>query len=246
MKRNSHYQTSHKVHQLTGFSLVELLVAVAIAAILMMGLLSIMGGSSKNYKQTQQKVATIADTRALFQSLDLDLASRVAETPFLLQTNPENHHEFAFVRTIDALDIDTTGDLTTSVYYVAFTADDANSGSPKLYRRVLDSAETQKLIAAGKAATFPSYDPATDDPIAYNIVHFEVNAQKRDASRTLQPWNAAPGSSPDVIEIVIELVDDVTAKRFTQPAQWTELKQSTDPTQRAAVRRQVHRINLNP
>jgi prepilin-type N-terminal cleavage/methylation domain-containing protein len=229
-----------------GFSLVELLTAVAVTSMMMVALFSIVGQSSTNYRLSQRKVNTLADSRALFHFLENDLASRVADTKFFLQTNPANHSEFAFIRTRDAQESNATGDLSASLYYVAFTNDDANNSSPKLYRRKLDGVATQKLLEAGNAATFPTYDPTTDDPIAYNIVRFEVIAQERDPAGIWKPWNNALGTAPQVLDIAIELIDDFTAQRFTQESQWLSLAQSTDPKQRETVRRHVHRITLSP
>ena len=228
-----------------GFSIVELLTAVAITTMMMVALFSIVGQSSTNYRLSQRKVNTLADSRALFHYLDNDLASRVADTKFFLQINPADQSEFAFIRTRDAQESNATGDLAASIYYVAFTADDANSGSPKLYRRKLDGEATQKLLEEGNTATFPTYDPATDDPIAYNIVRFEVKGEERDAAGNWQKWNDTLGTAPQAVEIAIELIDDFTAQRFTQESQWLNLAKTTDLKQRETVRRHVHRITLS-
>lgn len=164
-----------------GFSLVELLTAMAITSLMMFALLSLVGQSSTNYRISQRKVSAIADSRALFHFLENDLSSRVGNTKFFLRTNPANHSEFAFIRTRDAQDSNATGDLATCVYYVAYSNDDANSGSPKLFRRTLDGPSTQRLLEQGNAATFPATDPTMDDPIAYNIARFEVRPLRRAA-----------------------------------------------------------------
>lgn len=229
-----------------GFSLVELLTAMAVTSLMMFALLSMVGQSSTNYRISQRKVNALADSRALFHFLENDLASRVAETKFFLRTSPSNHSEFAFIRARDAQDSNATGDLSASLYYVAFTNDDANSGSPKLFRRTLDGPTTQRLLEAGNTAPFPAIDPAVDDPIAYNIVRFEIRALRRATDGSWQPWIETPGTAPEQLELTLELTDDVSAQRLTQEAQWLALAPVTNPQRQDMVRRHTHRISLNP
>lgn len=244
MLRSLHKSSGNK-RRPTGFSLVELLTAMAITTLLMFTLFSMVGQSSTNYRLAKRKVNTLADSRALFHFLEKEIASRVVDTKFFLQTHPPKQSEFAFIHTRDAQDSDATGDLMSSMYYVAFTADDSHSGSPKLYRRTLDGADTQQLIEAGDAAPFPSYDPTTDDPIAYNIVSFKVQALQRDQSGEWQTWNNTSGTAAEMLEITVETMDDFSAQRLTQATQWSSLADSTDPHQREALRRHIHRIPLS-
>jgi prepilin-type N-terminal cleavage/methylation domain-containing protein len=229
-----------------GFSLVELLMAMAITSILMLTLFGIVGQTSTNYRLTQRKVSTLADSRSLFHFLDDDIASRVANTRFFLQTGTSNQSEFAFVRTRDSQDSNDTGDLDTSIYYVAFTADDANSGSPKLFRRTLGGADTQKLLEQGNTAAFPTVDPEIDEPLAYHVLRFSIEAKQRDPAGHWQAWDKTAGTSPSLLEITFEVLDDLNAQRLPQEGQWTALAQSTEPQKREAVRRHIHRITLTP
>jgi prepilin-type N-terminal cleavage/methylation domain-containing protein len=229
-----------------GFSLVELLTAMAVTSMLMLTLFSMVGQSSTNYRISQRKITTLADLRSLFYFMENDLASRIEDTRFFLRINSSNQAEFCFTRTRDARESNATGDLSACLYYVAFSPDDSNSGSPKLFRRALDSAATQQLLDAGQTATFPAYDPATDDPIAYNILSFQVSGQQRDAAGNWQPWNPQQATAPQQIEIVLEIIDDFTAQRLQTESQWLAFSKTTDLKQRDAVKRHVHRIALNP
>ena len=229
-----------------GFSLVELLTAMAVTAMLMIALFSLVGQSSTNYRISQRKVTTLADLRSLFHFMDNDLSSRLEGTRFFLRTNPAQQSEFCFIRTRDSQESNATGDLMACVYYISFSADDRNSSSPKLFRRTLSGAATQQLLDGGQTAPFPSYDPATDDPIAYNILNFQVIGQQRDATGNWQTWNPQLETTPERIEITLDLIDDFTAQRLNTESQWLALSRSTDLKQREAVKRHVHRIVLNP
>lgn len=229
---------------LRGFSLAELLMAMAVTSLLMIVLLSMVGQSSANYKVAHRKVTTMADSRALFHFLENDLASQVAGTRFVLLQDAEGRTQWTFVRQRDAQQSDATGDLMGCYYYVAFTADDRWRCSPKLLRRTLDVPATLEWLHAGDAATLPLADPAIDEPMAFNVLHWEIRGRTRDASGQWQPWNGAMGTMPEHLELIWESVDDHTAQRLKTEQQWRDLAMSQDPRQRGAVQRHVYRMNI--
>jgi prepilin-type N-terminal cleavage/methylation domain-containing protein len=227
-----------------GFSLAELLTAMAVTSLLMIALFSMVGQSSTNYKISSRKVTTMADSRALFHFLENDLASHITGTKFFLVPDANGQTQMAFVRQRDAQQSDATGDLVGCYYYLAFTADDRRRGSPKLFRRTLDANATQQWLQAGENATLPTADPQIDEPMAFHVIKWEIRGQQRDAQGRWQPWTGAAGSMPGHLELILEMVDDLTAQRLTTEQQWRDLALSQDPKQREAVRRHVYRMNL--
>jgi prepilin-type N-terminal cleavage/methylation domain-containing protein len=229
-----------------GFSLVELLTAMLISSLLMFALFSLVGRSGTNYRLSQRKISTISDTRAFLHFIQKDLSTRVADTKFFCKLNPNGSHEFAFIRThaLEALTDD--GDLSTTLYYVGFTADGKNSGSQKIFRRVLNGKQTQKLLEAGALAAFPSHDPATDDAVVYNVVRLQVKPLQRDAAGNLQNWIETSATAPSLLEVTLDITDDFSAQRLVSQKAWLDLADSTDIKQREAVRRFVQKIHLTP
>lgn len=227
-----------------GFSLAELLTAMAVTSLLMIALFSMVGQSSTNYKISHRKIATMADSRALFHFLENDLSSYVAGSKFFLQPDAQGQMQMAFVRQRDAAQSDATGDLVGCYYYVAFTADDRRRGSPKLYRRTLDAQATKQWLQAGAAATLPTAEPELDEPMAFHVLKWEIRGQQRDVQGRWQPWDGTPGTIPGQLELTLDLVDDLSAQRLTSEQQWRELALSQDPKQREAVRRHVYRMNV--
>lgn len=239
------------VHQLrtkhrAGFTLVELLSAMAITSLLMLSLFSMVGQSSTNYRLTTRKVNTLADTRSFLHFFQSDLSARVSDTKFFWQDSGSGSHSIAFVRTA-ASSANTLGDLETSVYYVAFTADDSKRGSPKIFRRTLNAADTQKLLESGNTAPFPAYDPAVDEVVVYNVLRFEITPQQRSAAGDWQPWLATSNTAPGQLQIVIELTDDFSAQRLMQESDWNRIASATDDNkQREIVKRFTQTISLTP
>jgi prepilin-type N-terminal cleavage/methylation domain-containing protein len=231
--------------KLGGFSLIELLTAMTITSILMLGLFSLVGQSSTNYRLSQRKVTTLSDTRAFLHYFQSDLTSRVADTKFFYQSNPTGD-SIAFIRSNSIDEISTTGDLTASIYYIAFTADGRKGESPKLFRRSLNPEQTQLLIKAGLTAAFPTTDPTVDEVVLYNVVAFRINAQQRNAAGTMTAWLPTSNNAPSLLELTLEITDDLSAQRLLTTAAWTALATSTIPQQREAVKRFVHNIPLTP
>ena len=229
-----------------GFSLVELLTAMVISSLLMFALFSLVGRSGTNYRLSQRKITTISDTRAFLQFIQNDLSTRVADTKFFWKLNPNGSHEFAFIRTHDSETQPDEGDLSTVLYYVGFTADGKKSGSQKIFRRVLDGEQTQKLIEAGTKAAFPARDPATDDTVVYNVVRFQVSPLQRDAAGNLQNWVETSVTAPSLLEVTLDITDDFSAQRLVSEKSWLDLAESTNIKQREAVRRFVQNIPLTP
>jgi prepilin-type N-terminal cleavage/methylation domain-containing protein len=229
-----------------GFSLVELLTAMVISSLLMFALFSLVGRSGTNYRLSQRKITTISDTRAFLQFIQNDLSTRVADTKFFWKANPNGSHEFAFIRAHDPEAMPDEGDLSAVLYYVAFTADGKKSGSQKIFRRLLDGAQTQKLIEAGAQAAFPARDPATDDAVVYNVVRFQVKPLQRDAAGNLQNWVETSATAPSLLEVTLDITDDFSAQRLVTEKTWLDLAQSTDIKKREAVRRFVQNVPLTP
>lgn len=229
-----------------GFSLVELLTAMVISSLLMFALFSLVERSGTNYRLSQRKINTISDTRAFLHFIQNDLSTRVADTKFFWKLNPNGSHAFAFIRTHDPEALPEEGDLSAVVYYVAFTADGKKSGSQKIFRRVLDAKQTQKLLEAGAQAAFPAHDPAADDAVVYNVVRFQVRPLQRDAAGNLQNWVETSATAPSLMEVTLDITDDFSAQRLVSEKSWLDLTESTNIKQREAVRRFVQNIPLTP
>lgn len=227
--------------------MVELMTAMVVTSMLMIALFSLVGQSSANYRLTQRKVNTLADTRAFLHFLQNDLSSRISNTKFFYREKSDGYVEFAFTRTRSADEDTSKGDLATTIYYVAVTEDDARHESPKIFRRTLSAEDTQNLLALGEDAPFPSYDANVDEPLVYNVVNFRLKPSLRDASGDWREWTAATDlKAPERLQLTLDLIDDTTAQRFSKADDWTALRISTDATQREAVRTFTHNITLTP
>lgn len=223
--------------------MVELLVAMAITAILMMTLFSLVGQSTTSYTQTQRAVNTLSQARAFMQFFDREISTRLPGTSLIHETGnasggPADSAKIAFIR---AISIDeelnaTPGDIGTSIYYVGFSEDKANRSSPKLFRKTYNPAETQTLLETGTNPPFPSTSPTTDEPLIPNILNFQATPKFSDAGGALKDWSTTSSAPPSLIEVSITFIDDSSAQRYRTEADWNRLATSPRDNERQIIR----------
>ncbi len=221
-----------------GFTLIELLTSLAIASIIMILLLGLMSQSSSTYRSSQSAVNTLSESRAFFHFFEADLSSRLPITPLMSEESITNPDKIAFVRaqSYDEQVSPTEGDLRTSLYYVAYTADLAGAVSPKLFRRALNAKDTQALIESSNTPTIPVGNPKEDEPIVYNVLSFKVRPKQYSASGQPEPWTPTSTIPPALLEITLEITDDFSAGRFKTESSWSEIRNPANKKAREAVR----------
>jgi prepilin-type N-terminal cleavage/methylation domain-containing protein len=221
-----------------GFSLIELLVAMAITSILMVTLFSLVGQSTTSYTQTQRAVNAVSQARAFIQFFDRELSTRLPVTPLLYDSASPDR--IAFIRTLtpDETDSADPGDLGTSIYYVDFSDDGTRGESPKLFRKNLGPADTQTLIEQGATPPFPTVNPTQDEAIIPNILSFGVIPKFRNpADGSLEEW-ADPVNDPPpaLVELEITFIDDSSAQRFKTREEWNRLADNPSDSELQLIR----------
>lgn len=231
-----------------GFSLIELLVAMAITSFIMIALIGLIGQSSTVYKDSRSAVESLSDARSLMQFFEAELRSRLPRTPFLTETTSGGPDKFGYVRagSFDEQVVAPTGDLSTSVYYIAFTADSPGAGSPKLFRHYLDARKTQDLLETPAPPSIPAVDPAKDEPLLYNVIRFEAKPKRLNAAGVYEPWTPANDAPPSIVEITVETTDDASATRFKTEGAWISLRNTSEPNLQKIIRRYSRTIPLAP
>lgn len=227
----------------SGFSLVELQVAMAITSVITILLFTLVGQSTASYGQTQRAVNTLSQARAFVQFFERELSTHLPGTPIIHEGgalgSPESSDKIAFVRSLSRYEQDasTPGDLGTSAYYVAFTSDRGTSVSPKLFRKTLNPVETQALIEPASAPSIPDPDPLTDEVIIDNILSFRAIPQFHDpATGELVDWDETSPEEPTTIALTIQFIDESSAMRFSSEAEWNRLATNPRDNERQLIR----------
>lgn len=232
----------------SGFTLIELLVTMAVSSVLLLVLALLIAQSTDGYAMSQRSVNHLSQARAFLQLFGSELSLRLPETPLIHLSSfsaPEGQDKIAFVRTLsnDEQLPDAPGDLVTNCYYVAFVEDSDQRMVPKLFRKIINPAETQNLIEAGNEAGFPAVDPSLDEPVIDSVLSFKATPMYfNPATGNDEPWNKNIGHAPSHIELALRTIDDSSARRLPNQAAWHRLATSPRKNELQMIRSVSHKI----
>ena len=238
--------------------MIELLVAMSITSVIMVALFSLVGTTTDSYTRTQRAINTVSQARAFMRFFETEISTRLPST-YLIHVSsdssggPDASDMVAFVRVLsedeqDALTEATPpdpGDLGTAVYYVDYLDAPGNSVIPALFRKQLGPKETQeKIINPGTSATFPSPDPANDEPIVLNLLEFTAQPQFVNTAGALEDWSPSSSESPSVLLLTIRFLDDSSALRFKTKDDWDRLATAPREQEKSLIRDFTRTITL--
>jgi len=223
------------------FTLIEILIAMTISSVLIAALLALTNLTTDRFAHNQSEVAHLSQTRALRQLLQADLAARLPASPLICEPDPdlEGSDRIAFIHTVSPTSQNPLhpGDLATSAYYLAFTADADGNESPKLFRKILTPLETQQLIEAGDQADFPEPSLGADEVIAYHIIAFRASPKFRSPETgELLRWQPASVHPISAVEITITQLSEAASRRFNQREQWQRIAIAPSESERPLIR----------
>ena len=226
-----------------GLTLIELLVTMAITSMLLVALAALVSQSTDAYSLSQRSLDHISQSRAFFQIFQSELSLRLPDTPIIHQTSikgdPINSDRIIFVRTLPTNEqsVNSRGDIAASCYYVAFVEDVNQRVVPKLFRKILNSKETQNMIEAGSSAEFPEVDPTLDEPILDFVLSFQAIPMFLDPTTgSAEPWDNAIHYVPSHVRLTIRTIDESFSGRYINEAEWNRLTISPKENERQMIR----------
>ncbi len=234
-----------------GFTLLELLVTMAISSVILLALAALVTQSTGNYALSQRSVNHLSQARAFFQLFQSEISNRLPDSPLILRSSltsePKVIDQIAFVRTLTnhEQNPDTPGDLATSCYYVAFVGDSDQRMNPKLFRKTLNPTETQSLIEGVDEAEFPEVDPSMDESVIDSVLSFKVTPMYFNrTSGSDEPWDKAITNSPSYIELNIRTVDESLSVRLTDRSAWKRLAVIPKEAERQYIREVSYKLSI--
>lgn len=227
------------------FTLIELLVTMAISAVLLIVLATLIIQTTDGYAMSQRSVNHLSQSRAFIQLFDSEMSLRLNETPLIHLVSPDtNSDRIAFVRTRpnDEQDSEAPGDLATSCYYMAFVENADQKPVPKLFRKILDPAETQAFIESGDDAEFPETDPYRDEPVIEMILSFQAMPMYLNpVTGKEEPWDQSIKHAPSHIKLSIRTIDESFSRRIEHPSEWSRIAASPKDSER----QMIHTVSQN-
>lgn len=211
-----------------GFTLIEVLVAMALAALLMSMLLTSMIGTSDNYGAVSSQINTREEARAALSLCSSDLSAISGQ----ISHNPSaaaggwRTDELAFLANLapQSQAIDTGTTLCQIYYYVAVTQDRGNNRpfSRKLFRKVRSSSEIFEMISAGTEVEPPAKRPEEDEPLAFGVVSYAVDFFASGEGGVRQPWTNESPFEPDLAKVTLVVTHRQLLERLTDESAWDE------------------------
>jgi len=205
----------------TGFTLVEMLVTIAILSILFVVMVGILDQSSRAWNQAEQRVDAFREGRAAQFVIDQDLENLVApegQPFFFLNRHPDDiqigatlppadHGDTLFFTTLLPLDAQAgsrKSHLCIVGYYLAYTPDSSGPGarrSYKLYRHLTSSDTSFEALSdffeTGSAPLLsiiprPPSGLIGDEVLARNIINLNITPLRRNSTNGELETPSAP------------------------------------------------------
>lgn len=236
-----------------GFTLLEMLVAMAILALLVVVLLGIVDGATKLWRTSENRIDSFREARAALNVIHSELKGLfvTTNTAYFRQQAATNGSEIFFVTAlpVTAQNSDSRSTLCTVGYYLAYERPTLNAEQPtlNLYRFFRDSNATFARISNAPTTPdlFSGVNPAPggarDDIVARNIVQFAVKSYTIGTNGLPTDFVQSPTTPfPDLIQLEIAAVNADAAKRLGNRSDWN----ASNPAIADQVRQFITRIDL--
>lgn len=212
-----------------GFTLVEMMVSMAIGSMVLLGAVMILGSTGEGYERVGGGVIAEREARALLGQLKADLASASFHKDMLIAKGTESWPlgkvGFLTLQPDDAqLEENRLGDLCAVRYYIK---DETVGGKLVrcLMRGFVESNDTFKTLRNGDVSSLftPPAEGAdnVDEAIAFGVVSFEVTPKTRDADGKLSDWVANDATPPDLMTIRLVIARRELMGKLTDEVSWS-------------------------
>jgi prepilin-type N-terminal cleavage/methylation domain-containing protein len=182
-----------------GFTLLELLVTMAIGSVLLLVAAAMLGRAGDSYSQGSGSVGAEREARAVLTQMRDDFGKAVWHRDTVFEAGGEGWRRartgFLALQPEDAQSVEgRSGDLCAVHYYVK----DIEVGSSTvrcLMRGFRESGEVFPALKAGSLTPlFAEKDTA--EPVAFGVLSFEATPLVRDETGQLAPWQQLPADDP--------------------------------------------------
>lgn len=212
-------------HLHRGFTLIELMVAMSIGAIVLLVAATMLGRGGTEYERVGGNIGSEREARALVTQLIEDLRAARFHPDSVFERSraawPLDRLGLLTLQPADAQsEAGRIGDLCAVHYYVKDLS--INGKAVRcLMRGFRDSGETFDTIARGNTASLFTPDER-DEPIVFGIVAFEARPKTRDPqSGAWIDWQpGATATAPEALELRMAVARRELAGKLTDSGAW--------------------------
>ena len=223
-----------------GFTLLEMLVTMAIGAILLLVAATMLGRAGDSYSQGSGSVAAEREARAVLTQMGEDFAKAVGHQDSIFEAGGEGWKRartgFLSLQPEDAQSEDgRSGDLCAVHYYVK-DIEVGESTVRCLMRGFRESGEVFPALKAGSLTPMFAEED-TDEPVAFGVLAFEATPLTREAGTgALIPWSKSDGAggdpfleSPDFLRIRLVVARRELLGKLASTSDWDSSPLRGDP-----------------
>lgn len=198
-------RTEHFFARARGFTLVELVVAMAISLVLVLGMLELTAQGGRGFGRNQRSVQTQSAARAALHFMAEDIATRLVGTPVVITSDGAAAWPCGTLGFFRCQAVDSAGGDVVFVLYEVKSVMEGAGVSRQLIRSVWDSGEAFTALKEGRT---PGGAPSSDEALAMQIVSFSLTCA------------SAPAGEPASCGVVLSVADDATARLLATEADW--------------------------
>lgn len=207
-----------------GFTLVELLVSMAIGSIVLLTAASLLGGGGDGYERAGGGISTEREARALMTQLASDLSTaRFHKDGVIGESSTKWRADrlgFLSLQPSDAQsESGRIGDLCAVNYYIKDLVSNGRT-TRCLMRGFRESKDTFEALKGDKVAPLFTERENIDEPVAFGVLSFEVKPKKRDTAGNWMDWVKNDDAGPEALEVKLVIVRRSLAGRLKQAADW--------------------------
>lgn len=207
-----------------GFTLVELLVSMAIGSIVLLTAASLLGGGGDGYERAGGGISTEREARALMTQLASDLSTARFHKDGVIEESSTKWRAdrlgFLSLQPSDAQsESGRIGDLCAVNYYIKDLVSNGRT-TRCLMRGFRESKDTFEALKSDKVSTLFAERENIDEPVAFGVLSFEVKPKKRDTAGNWMDWVKNDDAGPEALEVKLVIVRRSLAGRLKQAADW--------------------------
>lgn len=208
----------------SGFTLVEMMVTMAIGSIILFVAATILSRAGDGYDRGSGNVAAEREARAVLTQLSGDLAKAEWHKDTILENEGSGwkQGELGFI-SLQADDAQTekkrNGDLCAIHYYIKDVVV-AGTTVRCLMRGFRDSGDVFPALRGSGSFDSLFTEEDADEPVAFGVVSFSAEPLMRDGSGRWEDWDGDTSAAPDALRIRLTVARRDLLGKLTTSADW--------------------------
>lgn len=216
-----------------GFTLIELMVSMAIGSIVLLAAASILGSSGDGYERVGSGISAEREARAAISRITSDLSTAVWHKDGVIEKStaawPADHIGFLSLQPAEAqTDSGRIGDLCAVNYYI----DDLTINGRTvrcLMRGFRESVDSFKALEEDSVPALFTRRKQIDEPVAFGVVSFQARPKTRDGSGAWSDWAATGTTGPDALDVRLVIARRGLTGRLKTSGDWDGTDLLGDP-----------------